>query len=261
MENDDETTATQLQAKLADHGVYVSLTTILRNRRLLGWVYRGSAYCQLIRSVNKEKRLEWARNHLNDNFDDVIWSDETSVQLEAHRRFCYRKEGRKPKPKPRPKHPIKVNVWAGISKLGPTNVCIFEGKMDAPLFCQILQRTLLPFIQEKFPSPTTHRFMQDNDPKHCSRYAQRFYEENGINWWRTPPESPDLNPIENVWHELKEYLRREIKPTNKSELIEGISQFWLTMDAHKCLRYIGHLRKVIPRVLEVNGNATAIHGY
>ena len=112
------------------------------------------------------------------------------MQLEAHRRFCYRKEGRKPKPKPRPKHPIKVHVWAGISKLGPTNVCIFEGKMDAPLFCQILQRTFLPFIQKKFPSPTTHRFMQDNDSKHCSRYAQHFYEENGINWWRTPPESP-----------------------------------------------------------------------
>ena len=99
--------------------------------------------------------------------------------------------------------------------------------MDAPLFCQILQRTLLPFIQEKFPAPSTHRFMQDNDPKHCSRYAQRFYEENGVNWWRTPPESPDLNPIENDWHELKEYLHREIKPTNKSELIDGITQFWL----------------------------------
>ena len=72
MEEDDETTATQLQAKLASDGVYVSLATILRNRRLLGWIYRGSAYCQLIRSVNKEKRLEWARNHLHDNFDEVM---------------------------------------------------------------------------------------------------------------------------------------------------------------------------------------------
>ena len=58
---EDETTATQLQTKLANHGIYVSLATILRNRRLLGWVYRGSAYCQLIRNVNKQKRLEWAR--------------------------------------------------------------------------------------------------------------------------------------------------------------------------------------------------------
>ena len=45
----------------------------------------------------------------------------------------------------------------------------------------------------------SHRFMQDNDPKHCSRLAQGFYDGNGINWWRTPPESPDLNPIESLW--------------------------------------------------------------
>ena len=55
MREDDETTATQLQAKLAAEGVYVSLTTILRNRRQLGWIYQGSAYCQLIRNQNKQK--------------------------------------------------------------------------------------------------------------------------------------------------------------------------------------------------------------
>ena len=128
------------------------------------------------------------------------------MQLETHRRFCYQKIGEKPRLKPRPKHPIKVHVWAGISKKGATNVCIFKGKMDAPLFCQILRQTLVPFIQEKFPLPALHKLMQDNDPKHASHYAQNFYEEVGINWWRMPPESPDLNPIENVWHELKEHL-------------------------------------------------------
>ena len=45
--------------------------------------------------------------------------------------------------------------------------------------------------------------MQDNDPKHASRVAKAFLAENGVNWWQTPPESPDTNPIENLWHELK----------------------------------------------------------
>ena len=45
--------------------------------------------------------------------------------------------------------------------------------------------------------------MKDNDPKHTSRVAKAFFAENGVNWWRTPPESPDVNPIENLWHELK----------------------------------------------------------
>ena len=33
------------------------------------------------------KRLEWAREHLEDDFEDVLWTDETSVQLETRRRF------------------------------------------------------------------------------------------------------------------------------------------------------------------------------
>ena len=256
MRNDDETTATQLQGFLANCSVYVSLATIVRNRCNLGWIYRGSAYCQLIRNENKVKRLQWAQANLHDTFEDVIWSDETTVQLENHRRFCYRKEGERPKPKPRPKHPIKVHVWGGISKKGATPVCIFEGIMAAPLFCEILDRTLLPFIQQTFPPPNTHRFMQDNDPKHTSRAAQAFYAQKGINWWRTPAESPDLNPIENLWHEMKEYIRREVKPTTKLELVNGINAFWAKIDENKCCRYINHLQKVLPRVIEVNGDAT-----
>ena len=129
MRFNDETTATQLQATLAEHGVYVLLATIVCNRVELGWVYRGSAYCQLIRDSNK-KRLEFALTHQNDSFDNVIWSDETTVQLETHRRHCYRKTGEKPRPKPRPKHPVKVHVWGGISKTGAMEVSIFEGTMD-----------------------------------------------------------------------------------------------------------------------------------
>ena len=80
--------------------------------------------------------------------------------------------------------------------------------------------------------------------------------ENGVVWWKTPPESPDLNPIENIWHELKEYIRREIKPRNKQELKDGIVAFWRTVDVVKCNKYIDHLKKVIPKVIELNGNAT-----
>ena len=56
MQEDDETSATQLRAKLASLGVYVSLATIVRNIVQLGWTYHGSPYCQLIRHQNKEKQ-------------------------------------------------------------------------------------------------------------------------------------------------------------------------------------------------------------
>ena len=126
--------------------------------------------------------------------------------------------------------------------------------MNAPLYVRILQETLVPFVKDVYPD--LHRFMQDNDPKHVSRLARQFLEDSCINWWRTPPESPDLNPIENLWHELKEYMRREVKPRTKEELINGIEEFWSTVDVVKCRKYIGHLRKVIPRVIELRGDAT-----
>ena len=59
----------------------------------------------------------------------------------------------------------------------------------------------MPFLESVYPNG--HRFMQDNDPKHTSICARTFFENHNINWWRTPPESPDANPIENLWHELK----------------------------------------------------------
>ena len=78
-----------------------------------------------------------------------------------------------------------------------------------------------------------------------------FMEENSINWWRTTPESPDCNPIENLWPELKEYIRREIKPRTKVQLVEGIQVFWVTFSSEKCTTYIRHLNKVLPKLIEM----------
>ena len=96
MRKDDETTANQLQKVLLDRGIDISLRNILRCRKSLGWTYRGSAYCQLIRDANRAKRLVFARKILEYNFEDVIFTDECTVQMETHRRFCCRKKGEAP---------------------------------------------------------------------------------------------------------------------------------------------------------------------
>ena len=44
-----------------------------------------------------------------------------------------------------------------------------------------------------------------------------------------------------------------MKPKTKEELIDGIEAFWSTVDIDKCRKY---LRKVIPKVIEVQGAAT-----
>ena len=98
--------------------------------------------------------------------------------------------------------------------------------------------------------------MADNDPKHTSIPAKDFLEEKGVSWWQTPAESLDCNSIENLWHELKEYNRCVIKPTTKQQLIDGIKLFWETITVTKCNNYINHFKKVLPKVIKLNGAAT-----
>ena len=127
--------------------------------------------------------------------------------------------------------------------------------MNADLYVKILEEARVPFILDAFPDGYC-RFMQDNGPKHTLKRAQEYFMTRRINWWATPPESPECNLIENLWHELKEFLRCEVKPHSKQELIDGILQFWKTVDVLKCTKYIRHLRKVLPRIIELNGDAT-----
>ncbi len=108
------------------------------------------------------------------------------------------------------------------------------------LYTQILEAGLLPFIQRTYPSQ--HRFQQDNDPKHKSRFAQDYMRAKGINWWPTPPESPEMNPIEN-----------DYKPTCLEDLKTGIKTFWRKLTPQVCSRYIDHLHTVMPVVIEKNG--------
>ena len=90
MRKDDETTGKELVQAVTQTvlSVTISTTTALKGRRLLGWTRRGTAYCQLIRVPNRAKRLEWAQRNIGRSFEDVIWSDETSVQKKCGIRNC-----------------------------------------------------------------------------------------------------------------------------------------------------------------------------
>jgi len=142
-------------------------------------------------------------------------------------------------------------LWGGISTTGATRIIMFTATMNAIKFGKIIEEGLVPFVKSCFCGG--HRLQQDNDPKHSSRYVNRLFKYHGIYWWKTPPESPDLNPIENCWGFLKQFLRTSYKPSNLDELMAGI-EFWQTLTPNVCRRYIHHLQKVMPQVVAVNGN-------
>ena len=152
------------------------------------------------------KRLFWCQEQVRvkEDFANVIFSDECTIQLEHHGRLYFRKRRQPRKLKPRPKYPAKIHIWGAISSRGAAPVVMFSRIMDAIRFGQILDASLVPFIAECFSDG--HCFQMDNDPKHQSAHIKNYFETHNINWWPTPPETPDLNPIENLWGSLKQYL-------------------------------------------------------
>ncbi|EYC27277.1 hypothetical protein Y032_0009g621 [Ancylostoma ceylanicum] len=94
------------------------------------------------------------------------------------------------------------------------------------MYCQIIHDNYLPFASKVYG--LNCRLAQDNDPKHKSRYTTEMLDMWNVHRIDWPPESPDLNPIELVWHQLKYYLRHTHKPHSKEELEAGILKFWGT---------------------------------
>ncbi len=247
-------------------GDILSEPTVRRYRALLGWKACRTVHCHSVRPANRIKRLEYCLNlqatGLANFWEDCIFTDEASFWLEKHGRITFQKVHRDPHTLKvintgnvrveKPKHVTKVHVWGGISVRGPTRICIFTGNMNADFYVQILEGYLVPFITSVYPDG--HRFIQDNDPKHTSKKGKECITANSINWFPTPPESPDLNPIEMIWAEMKHFIRKIYQPQNQQELVTALDTYWnssITPDV--CRKYIGHIEKVIPLVIKAEG--------
>jgi len=86
--------------------------------------------------------------------------------------------------------------------------------MDANLYVEIVERHILEINQMLGDD---WRFQQDNDPKHTSRIAKTFLNDNVPEVMDWPSNSPDLNPIENLWNIVKTNVEKRM-PDNRGNL-------------------------------------------
>lgn len=122
------------------------------------------------------------------------------------------------------KHPTSVMIWSVISGKGLGRLHIVEGTMRQDQYKNILHTKLIPQLAEWFGNDRKV-FMQDGAPCHTAKKIKTFLQDERIPLLPWPGNSPDMNPIENVWECLKRELAKE-NITTKVQLIERIIYHW-----------------------------------
>ena len=100
-------------------------------------------------------------------------------------------------------------------------------------------------------------FQQDNDRKHTSKLTKEWLASREIQTMIWPSQSPDLNPIEHLWGQLKRRLGDyQEQPKGMHELWARIEEIWSTMDAESCQTLIESMPSRVAAVVKSKGGHT-----
>ena len=146
-------------------------------------------------------------------------------------------------------------VWGCMGWNGVGIMAEVEGRMDAKQYMDILEGNLLTSIQQSGISQEDLLFQQDNDPKHKSKIAIQWFKDQGITLLDWPPQSPDLNPIEHLWTQLKNQLQDnyEVAPKGVWELWERTAKEWEKIKPEDCQRLIESMPNRLKEVIRAKG--------
>ena len=148
-------------------------------------------------------------------------------------------------------------MWGCMTWEGTGQACNIDGKMDANLYVEILQDNLMETLQQINKTPREVIFQQDNDPKHTSKKAWTWLEDNGFTVTKWPAQSPDLNPIEHLCNHMKWKLGKyKEAPKGIQELWEHVQVEWDGLEAEVCQNLIESMPRRVEAVYKAKGGYT-----
>ncbi|GFX72428.1 transposable element Tcb1 transposase [Trichonephila clavipes] len=154
--------------------------------------------------------------------------------------------------KPTVKYPTKVMVWGYMFSHDVGRLHIVSGTVKAMDYIEILQNKLLPTARDLFGNQSWI-FQDDNAPCHREKVVQKWLKDHTVNRLNWPGQSPDLNPIENLWFKIGYEISKK-KPSNKRELIEAlIFSFNHIVTKDLLLELVHSMPKRCRAVIKANG--------
>jgi len=239
-------TTEEIKDKLKEKNIDLGTTTIKDRLKENEFIYCKVVEKPLLTSNHKQLRLKWAIENYNTDWTTIKFSDETIIKKEFKDKQWMQKDDKTIIRVV--KHPMQFLIWGSFHYGGVGDICIFKGIMDADKYINILEEYLLPTNSNEYS------FQFDNDPKHTSIKALSFLFEKNIkciSWW--PPNSPDLNPIENLWKYVKDKLKKE-KFTTTEDFKNKIKDIWINIPYKIIYNLINSMPNRIDQVIKNNGD-------